>query len=505
MNIAMVIQTHAVEEPDKKALVCDDTTLSWREFDELTNSFASSLARLGVRSGDRVALYLPNGLPFMVSYWGILKLGSVVCPINSQYRIEELRAVLKNAAPKVLVAAITEAIDEVWLEVPGLQHLIVVGDSVPGFESFVDLIQGDGTGMVVPREARDLCAIHYTSGTTGRSKGIAVTHGNWAIGVFDWYRNTWHVTADDVNLICLPLYHTFGLMMSLLTLASGGTTIVMSHWNPREALAWIEKYWVTLFSGVPTMYIALAAELATTRHDLASLRLAVVGGAPLPLPVYQRLEEHGVAIADWYGCTGWAATSTPLWERTRKHGTLGKKLPYPALDLHCVDEAGLEVPRGTIGEIVVKGPNVPSGYWRQPYRTSLDFRDGWFHTGDLGTQDADGFFFLVDRKDDLIITSGYNVYPREVEEVLYHIPQIYEVAVVGVPHPVKGQVVKAFIVFHANQKVSVEELVAFCTQRLARFKVPVEWEIVSALPKLANGKILRRVLRGTAHRKGNTQ
>jgi len=501
MNLAQYLVDNARRLPDRAAVCFGEESLTWRELDRRTDNLAAALQALGLRPGDRVSIMLPNSIAFLISYWAAIKAGGVASPLNTMYRQDEISYVLRNAASRVIIAdpEFLPLLDLAWPDAPELEHLIVAADTVPfGSHRLADLVARPAAPVLVERDPDDLCALHYTSGTTGRAKGVMITHRNWWVGMMQWHVQVWQLRQDDRHLVALPIFHTFGLMMTLVACATGATLRLLPRWDVEEVARRIEGERITVFSGVPTMYVYLTRDIDLERRDLTSLRLAVVGGAPIPVEVQREfIARTGVVVVDWYGCTGWASTTSPLWEPAapQRYGSLGKRLPFPEMEMAIVDEDGHAVPAGTVGELLARGPSIPPGFWRLPSKTAHDYRGGWFHTGDLAYQDADGFYFLVDRKDDLIITAGYNVYPREVEEVLYAMPEVYEAAVVGAPDPVKGEIVKAFVVLRPGTSTTAEAVIAGCRDRLASFKVPRAVAFVAELPKLANGKLLRRVLR----------
>ena len=501
MNLAHFLVENARRTPDKDAVRCGADRITWRELDRRTDSLAASYRALGVKPGDRVGILLPNCIAFLVSYWAALKAGAVATPLNTMYKQDELAYVFANSGMCALVtdASWLALVDLAWPETTALEHIVVVGDDVPfGAHRFADLCARETPPVCEERAPDDLCALHYTSGTTGRAKGVMISHRNWWVGMMQWHVETWRVVPEDRHLVVLPIFHTYGLMMTLVAFAVGGSVRLLPRWDVEEVAGYVERERITVFSGVPTMYVYLTRDIDLGKRDLSSLRLAVVGGAPIPVEIQREfIDRTGVTIVDWYGCTGWATTTSPLWEKDapHKYGSIGKKLPYAEIEMEIVDEQGRPVPAGEPGELIARAPSIPAGFWRLPGKTHKDFRDGWFHTGDVARRDEDGFYFLVDRKDDLIITAGYNVYPREIEEVLYTVPQVYEAAVVGAPDPVKGEVVKAFVVLREGMATDAESVIAHCRARLATFKVPRHVEFVDELPKLANGKLLRRVLR----------
>ncbi len=504
MNIARWLERAAERDPDKTAAISEGTqALTYGELDAAASRLGNALGTLGIGPGERVSILLANSLEFLIAYFGILKLGAVVAPVNILYRAGEVRYVLNNAGPRALIAGAEhlQVVQDVWTECPRLEHVVVVGgDGIPGTHAWRNLLRAASPALrAVDCRPGDLANLYYTSGTTGRPKGVMITHGNLARGI-EFEAEAWQVTAEDHTLFTLPLFHTYALIIPcLLAIHAGGTQTFFALWDTDTVLGRISRGDITFFAGVPTMYVYLTRHPDIEKHDLKGLRVCVVGGAAIPVEVQREFERlAGVRCLDAYGCTGWVSSVHPMTGPV-KHGTLGKSLGdvYPAMDtqMRIVDDEDRELPAGQVGEIVVRGPQIAEGFWKLPEITRHDYRGGWFHTGDLGSRDAEGFFVLVDRKDDLIITSGYNVYPREVEEVLYTHPKVSEAAVVGVPDPVRGQAVKAYIVLKAGQEATVGEITTDCRSKIAAFKVPRVIEFVRELPKTATGKILRRSLR----------
>ena len=504
MNVAHWLERAAERNPGKVAAISEGThAMTYGELDAAASRLGNALRAFGIRSGDRVSILLANSLEFLIAYFGILKLGAVVAPVNILYRAGEVKYVLNNATPRALIAGseFLQVVQDVWTECPLLEHVIVVGgDPIPGTHSWRDLMREASPGLrAVECRPEDLANLYYTSGTTGRPKGVMITHLNLTSGI-EFEAEAWQVTAEDHTLFTLPLFHTYALIIpSLLAIHAGGTQTFFALWDTETVLRSMSEGHITFFAGVPTMYVYMTRHPDIEKHNLKGLRVCVVGGAAIPVEVQREFERlSGVRCLDAYGCTGWVSSVHPM-SGPVKHGTLGKSLAdiYPSMDsqMRIVDDEDREIPPGQVGEIVVRGSQIAQGFWKLPDITRRDYRGGWFHTGDLGRKDEDGFFVLVDRKDDLIITSGYNVYPREVEEVLYTYPKVSEAAVVGVPDPVRGQTVKAYVVLKAGQVATVEEITTDCRSKIAAFKVPRVIELVRELPKTATGKILRRSLR----------
>ena len=381
---------------------------------------------------------------------------------------------------------------------PMLEHVIVAGTNAPVGAMTWEQMTGHGTATpdVSPSDD-DLAVIAYTSGTTGKPKGAMLSHGNLKANLDQMAQATLLAHGeDDVVLLALPLFHIYALNVILgLTLRVGGAAVLMERFDPVASLDAVERHGVTILFGAPPMFVAWLNTPGAERADLSSVRLAISGAAPLPGMVLEDFKRKlGITIWEGYGLTETSpgVTSNAMGD-VAKPGSIGK--PLPGVDVRIVDAHGEDVEEGDPGEILVRGPNVFKGYWRQDEASDEAIRDGWFRTGDVGYADEQGYIFLVDRKKDLIIVSGFNVYPREVEDALYRHPKVADVAVIGVPHPYTGEAVKAFVVLKPGDRATEEEILDFSRKYLARFKCPGSIEFVSELPHLPTGKVLKRALR----------
>ncbi len=512
MNICSWLQTNSEQWPDKAALIYEDQQYSHSKLFSLVKRFGNVLKDLSVVPGERVCLFMPNCPEFLIARWGAIAIGAAAAPLNMMFQKNEVRYVLNNAAPRVVVTIVEklDLIEELWIECPSLEHVIVIDSpGIHGTHAFWPLIDGSSEELVLHEcQQDDLCDLYYTSGTTGRPKGVMCSHSSFS-HLLKYESIVWDIRTDDTALVVLPLFHTKGLIIpSLLASYNGATQYLMQRWDTQLVLNTIQEKRITVFVGVPTMYSYLLAHPDIGTCDLSSLRLCRVGGAPIPVEVHSGFEQRtGVKIIEGYGCTGWVGTSHPLTGE-RVIGSIGKPLNelHPEIDCHIkiVDSNDNDVAVGEEGELVVRGANIPKGFWRMPGKTNRDYRNGWFHTGDVARKDSRGFIYLVGRKDDLIITSGFNVYPREIEELLYSHNAVLEAAVVGIDDNTKGQVVKAFIVTKADQQVSEQEIVEFCRKSIARYKVPRHVEFVSSLPKTSSGKVQRRLLVGVGRAEART-
>jgi long-chain acyl-CoA synthetase len=487
-NLASILTESAARQRERTAIQLDDAELSYAQLDGASAHLAGLLHEHGFQPGDRVGVMLPNVLAFPVVYYGILRAGGVVVPMNVLLKQREVAYYLGDSGAKLLFA---------WHEFgeearPGCEEVGARLISVePG--AFEDTV-----GATEPRteladvDDEDTAVILYTSGTTGKPKGAELTHANLRVNA-GVKGELIELGAEDTILGALPLFHSFGQTAAMNAgILEGATLTLLARFDPLKALQVMERDRVTIFLGVPTMYSAMLSVPPAERPDTSSLRICVSGGASLPVEVLHAFEQQfGCAILEGYGLseTSPVACFNRL-NRERKPGSIG--IPITDVRMRVVDEQGADLPVGEVGEIVIRGPNVMKGYWQRPEATAEAIRDGWFHSGDLARMDEDGDFFIVDRKKDLIIRGGYNVYPREVEEVLYEHPAVAEAAVVAVPHKELGEEVGAAVALKAGASASPEELQAFVKERLAAYKYPRQVWLVDELPKGPTGKILKR-------------
>ncbi|MEV0353914.1 long-chain fatty acid--CoA ligase [Nonomuraea sp. NPDC050680] len=493
MNLADRLHTAADRLGGRTVVTLDDEALTYGALDLMSARVAALLRLRGIGAGDRVAVMLPNVPEFAVVYYGVLRIGAVVVPLDPLLRRREIAAYVGDCGACLLIAwhAFAET-----AEAGTAGTLTDCFFVVPG--EFQRLLRGLTTEHDVTQRADgETAVIHYTSGTTGRAKGVELTHGNLG-GNAAAVARMHALGVDDVVLGALPLYHSFGQTCSLnATVQAGARLTLLPRFEAGRALEVIRRDGVTVFQGVPTMYIALLDHPGAS--DMSLLRILVSGGAALPLDVLRAYERRfGCSIVEGYGLS---ETSPVASSNRGRHGTRPGSIGRPIKDVEMkvVDEDDGEVPTGHIGEIVVRGPNVMKGYWNNPAATAEAIRDGWFHTGDLGRVDDDGFFFLVDRRRDVIIRGGYTVYPREVEEVLYEHPAVRQAAVIGVPHPELGEEIAAVVTLRAP--VEADELRAFVRERVAAYKYPRHVTFADELPMSPTGKILKRVIETlTRHR-----
>src|SRR3954451_13484273 len=488
MNFANAFGQAAAEHAERPAVKLDDAVLTYSALDEAVGRAAGLLRARGIGPGDRIGLQLPNVPYFPIVYYGALRIGAVVVTMNPLLKAREVAYYLEDSDARLLVA---------W---PGFAEAAEGGAGETGAEclltqpgEFEQALGGvEPVTDVADRADDDPAVIIYTSGTTGSPKGAALMHSTLTSGAAS-ARELVDISPEDVTVATLPLFHVFG-MNSVMNacLVNGGLLTLLPRFEPGKVLELIERDGATVFAGVPTMFSALLNHPERESHDTGSLRLCISGGAAIPVEVLRGFDEaFGATILEGYGLsetTGMGSFNLP--DRERKPGSIG--VPIGGTEMKVVDDDGNEAPQGEPGEIVMRGPLVMSGYWNREDATADVMRDGWFHTGDIATVDEDGYFFIVDRKKDLVIGGGYNVYPREIEEVFYEHPAVREAAVLGVAHDELGEEVAAAVALKDGEQATPEELRDFLKQRVAAYKYPRAVWIIDELPKGPTGKILKR-------------
>jgi long-chain acyl-CoA synthetase len=489
LNLASIATETAARVPQSPAVRLGADELTYAELDEGSARLAALLERRGVRPGDRVGVMLPNVLEFPVAYYGVLRAGAIVVPMNVLLKRREIAFYLEDSGSKLLLA---------W---HGFAAEARDGAADAGAETvevepaaFAELLaECEPRRDLAATEAEDTAVILYTSGTTGKPKGAELTHGNLSRNADVASRTTCVIEQGDVVLGALPLFHSFGQTVSMnASLRVGATLAMLARFDPGEALATMERDGVTHFYGVPTMFGALLHHPGREDFDTSSLRTCITGGASMPVEVLRGFEQaFGSVVLEGYGLSETSpVASSNHPDRERKPGSIGT--PIEGVEMQVVDEDDNPVARGEVGEIVIRGHNVMKGYWQRPEATAEAMRGGWFHSGDMARIDEEGCFFIVDRKKDLIIRGGYNVYPREVEEVLYEHPKVREAAVLGVPHDEWGEEIGAAVVLHEGEEIDPEELGAYVKERIAAYKYPRLVWFLDDLPKGPTGKILKR-------------
>ena len=503
LNLAMMLRESATSHPEKPAVLFQGGSVSYVELDAASDRVAAGLLARGLRPGDAVALQLPNVPEFVAAYFGILKAGCVAVPLNLLFKAAEVDFVLADSGARLLITwagvleeaakgAADAGVSELFvLNTPGVPHATVG-------HGFGQLLETPvlGPPPLHQSDPGDTAVIVYTAGTTGRPKGAELTHFQLFMNA-DTPGRLFGVRDDDVILTVLPLFHVFGLSSILdVCVRFAATMSLVPRFEPTKVLEVIARDRVTVFEGVPTMYIALLNQPDRDRYDTSSLRVGVSGGAPIPAEVIDEVERtFGIVVLEGYGLSETASTTTfNVSAEDRRIYSVGK--PIYGVEVQVWDADGQVLPPGRehVGELVVRGVNIMRGYHGNPTATREAMAGGWFHTGDLGYVDEDGFFFVVDRKKDLIIRGGENVYPREVEDVLYSHPAVAEAAVVGVPDDRLGQEVKAVVALRPGRTATEAELVSYARERVASYKYPRSVEFREHLPMNATGKILKREL-----------
>ena len=529
-----LLEDTAKRFPDSTAIIFpgalgDAYRLNYRKLNDDANRMANALAGLGVRKGDRVALLMPNCPQFVISYYAVLKLGAIVVAFNPLYSPREIEHQLNDCEAKVVIVLslfyknLAEARAKTKVEhvvvayikeyLPPISRLLFTLlkekkeghrphlGKVQNTHLFQDLLRkNEPKPLSVEVKPEDTAMFQYTGGTTGVSKGVVATHRNVlanTVQIKAWATEVGIVAGKDIVMGVMPLFHAYGMVTVMhFCVMEGLSMILLPRFVTEQVLKAINKFKPVFFPGVPTMYVAINNFPAVKKYDLKSIKACVSGAAPLPVEVQQKFEEltHG-KLVEGYGLSEApvVVTANPIMG-TRKIGSIG--VPFPDVEARIVElEKGeTEMPVGEIGELVVKGPQVMKGYWNRPEETSMVLRNGWLYTGDIAKMDTDGFFFIVDRKKEMIIAGGYNIYPREVEEVLYEHEKIKEAACYGVPDEYRGETVKIAVVLKEGQTCTAEELTEYCKTKLAKYKVPKKIEFRNELPKSPIGKVLRRVL-----------
>ncbi len=533
--VERMLRQTADAHPDTMATVFFGAKLTYREIDDLADRFAAALRRIGVKRGDRVGLLSPNSPGFVIAFFGIQRVGGIVVQTNPLYTPRELARLYADAGATAVVCLdlFFANILRAKPETP-IRHVIVMDlkDFLPAALAMVypirrrsDLKKAGHWPLDIPQEPwvhrfremletppergrepqdvdwEDVAVLQYTGGTTGTPKGAMLNHRSLVANAYQcagWVPGT--VAGQERSVVAIPMFHIYGLMVGLMVSVRLAATMSLVP-DPRDLkhlLRVIDRERPTLFPAVPTLYVALLSHPRLPKVNMKGIQACLSGAAPLPVEVRRRWESlTGGRLVEGYGLT--EASTVVCANPLTKDGLVkeGVGIPFPDTEVRIVDlESGTQdLPLGEAGELLVRGPQVMKGYWNQPEETAETLRDGWLHTGDVATMDEDGYLYIVERKKDLIIASGFNVYPREVEEVLYLHPAVLEAAAIGVPDPYRGESVKAFVVLKPGATATDQEIIAFCRERLASFKAPRQVEFRKDLPKSAIGKILRRDLR----------
>jgi len=501
LNVGGFLKRAAERHMDKPALIFENQRVSFQQLNSRVNRLAQALLSLGAQKGDKIGLLFFNSPVFVETFLAAVKIGAIAVPLNVRLVGRELIYILKHCDARFLFLGqdFMEGIGGIRERLGQVEQYIVAGDSSSAvMQHYETLLSGavDEEPQVLVKE-EDAAAILYTSGTTGRPKGALITHKN-----IIWNEINYIIDKDlrvaDVALLVSPLFHAGGLNNLLTHIFLGSTLVLHRTFDPQSVLETIEKEKITVLQTIaPTMYNMILQLPDLERYDLSSVRAVMSGGAVLPVETKKKIQDlfPHAGIQDSYGLTEVTSTGTALKPELalKKIASVGK--PFFTLEARLIDEKGGEVAPGQVGEIVLRGPNVMKEYYKDPEATESTFRDGWLHTGDLAKKDEEGFLYIVDRKKDMIISGAENIYPKEIEEVLYTHPKILEAAVIGVPDPVWGEAVKAVVVLKPGEEMTQEEVIAFCKANLASYKKPRSVDFVSSLPKTAFGKIAKVLLR----------
>lgn len=503
MNLVHSLSETARKKGEKTAYIFEEKAVSYAELNSAVTKFASGLSKLGVKQGDHVALLVGNSPYFVIGLYGTMRVGATVIPINPIYAPDEIHYILQNGDVKAIITLdlLLPVMNHLAPNLPSVEHIIVCPTSpdeiayTEKMKSFTSVLEAGDFSLPMPdMQDEDNAVILYTSGTTGKPKGAMLTHRNLYSNASD-VASYLQYTENDKIIAALPMFHVFCLTVALnAPIVNGATVLIVPRFSPKEVFRIASTYEATVFAGVPTMYNFLYQYPEGNVEDLQTLRLCISGGSSLPVALLENFEKKfNVMVSEGYGLSEASPVTcfNPL-DRSRKPGSIGTSIWH--VENKIVNEMGEEVASGEVGELIVRGSNVMKGYYKLPEDTAATLREGWLYTGDLARMDEDGYIYIVDRKKDLIIVGGYNVYPREVEEVLYKHPAVTEAIVLGVPDDNLGEMVKAYVVMN-DASVSGQEIIAYCALHLAKYKVPTSVEFLEELPKNATGKILRRALR----------
>ncbi|MBN2255424.1 MAG: long-chain fatty acid--CoA ligase [Deltaproteobacteria bacterium] len=525
-----ILERTAGRYPETVALIFQGYAVKYRELKDMVDRFATCLASFGVRQGDAVAILLPNLIPCVAAYFAILKLGAIAVMNNPLYTDGELEHQFNDSGSKVLVCLDLLGNRMIDLrEKTGIKQIVYtsIGDYLPFPKNLLFPLVGKKKKMAADVKPAadvykwkeciaahppnppsvtvgfdDLAMYQYTGGTTGVSKGVMLTHGNLSKQlqqIDNWFPEDLLAPGKEIALGALPFFHVFGLSVTMnFSVYEGWTNVLVPRPQPEPLLEAIRKFRPTFAPLVPTMYIGMLNHPDVKKTDMTCMKGAFSGSAPLPVEVIHEFEKTtGAIIVEGYGLTETTPVThvNPFAGGVRKVGSIGVPIPDTLCRIVDLEDGTRDMPVGEPGELIVKGPQVMKGYWNRPDETANTLRDGWCYTGDIGTMDEDGYFYIVDRKKDMIISGGFNIYPRDIDEVFYEHPKVQEACSIGIPDPKRGENVKVFIVLKEGETATADEMIAFCADKLAKYKLPSEIEFRTELPKTNVGKILRKQLR----------
>lgn len=494
MNIAHHVERGHRLFPNKTAIIYEDKSYTYKRLDRLVNSTANALRGLGIEKGDRVALFLPNVPEFAIAYLGILKIGAIAVSINVMLKCAEVSYILNDCTAKAIITTASGCLQVKEADLPHLQHILITESAVDGGIDFTCLIENASpVARAVEMQWHSPASIVYTSGTTGFPKGATLSHGN-IISNISAHNRCCGMTQSDRLLLYVPLFHCFGqnaIFNAGLNVCA--TIILQRRFDLERVLESIGKHQATMFFGVPTVFIRLLNQ-DTSKYNFDSLRYYFSAAAPMPVEIAQMWQhKYKKVIHEGYGLTEASPCASYNPNFKHKFGSIG--VPIENVEMQIVDANGHQVSPGELGEIIIKGPNVMLGYWNRCQETQEVIKNGWLYSGDIGRMDEEGFFYIADRLKDMINVSGFKVYPTEVENVIYQHHSVAEVAIYGVPDPIRGEIVKASIVSKTGSLITETEIAEFCSQRIAAYKIPHEFKFVDSLPKNPTGKVMKRFLR----------
>jgi len=503
MTIGKLVENQAKKYNDRIFLYWEDITVTYTQLNEITNKVANMLYDLGIRKGNVVSVYLPNMPEYVYLYLGIPKIGAIIGPVNAMFKAREVKFVVGHSEAKILITIpqFIGTVNEIRNELPELQQVIVIGeptDNTLNYQELMDKAAISTPPSVEIDEKEDPAAILYTSGTTGFPKGVLQTHFNIRRNA-EMMNNHLNPSEDYRFMLILPLFHVNAQIVTVMApLTCGASCILTPGFSANTHWETVAKYKASTFSAVPTI-LSILLRMPHENLDLSSLKFVICGAAPLPVEVMREFEStFKCKVVEGYGLTegtcGSCVNPMPTaTEDRRKIGSIG--IPLPDTEMKIVDDDERDVPLNTRGEIIIKGDNNMKGYFKNPEANQETLKGGWLFTGDIGYMDEDGFFWIVDRKKDMIIRGGENIYPREIEEVLYAHPDISLATVIGKPDKIYGELPKAFIVMKEGKTATEDQIIDYCRKNLADFKVPKYVEFRDDLPKNPTGKILKADLR----------
>ena len=500
-NVGLLLETKAKQYGDKTFFIFEDKEISYKELDMLVNRMGNGLLSLGVKRGDRVGVYLPSRPDIGVAYFAIQKIGAVAVIINYMVIGKELSYIFNDAGITTVItdALGQENLEKISSELPDINNMIVKnGQKSLRVSPYEDLLKASSDKLsTVSCNPEDVAIIMYTSGTTGFPKGAMQSHKNLFFGA-KGLKALAKIDEKDRALAVLPLFNNFGCTgLMFNTLLYGGTVVVLERFDPQMVLEYLEKYKITFMAGTPTMYIYINQAFESGKYKLPDFRLALTAGAAMAVENIEEFEDKfKTPLLNFYGMTETQAITGLHPESNPKPASIGMCLPD--IKIRIVDENDNEVPRGHEGELVAISDSIVKGYWNKPDASNEAWKNGWFHTGDICMLDEEGHYYFIDRKKDIIITGGANIYPREVEDILYTNPKVSMAAVVGIPDKVKQELAKAYIVLKKGETATEREIIDYCREKIAKFKIPRMVEFVDSLPLGAIGKIDKKELKKRA-------